>query len=62
VSLLATFFAFMNLYAAADLGYDFDPRGQIIIQIWAYSFMGLFCVTGALMVMAARSWYRDRRK
>jgi hypothetical protein len=53
----ATGYAWLNFYAAADLGYDRYPGGKAILEFWGYtvisSFVG-FIATGSLALYLRR--------
>ena len=55
-ALVATVFAFVNFWAAADLGYDSTPEGKVILSRWSYALIGLSLSTLVFLVLAVRSW------
>jgi hypothetical protein len=55
VALVAMGIAFMNLFAAADLGYDAYPGGRAIIDRWTYAMLSFFAVGVVCGVMAIRA-------
>ena len=59
VALVAMAIAFMNLWAAADLGYDAYPGGRAIIDRWTYAMLGFFAVGVVCGVMAVRARWRS---
>ena len=61
IALAATVFAFMNFWAAADLGYDATSRGKVILSSWCYAFIGLSLSTLTLFALGVRSWSAARR-
>ena len=61
VALAGTVFAFMNFWAAVDLGYDTSPRGRVILSRWSYTLLGLCCGTVLFFGLAIRAWLLRRR-
>ena len=55
LAFIATAIAFLNLRAAADLGYDAYPGGGAIIARWGYVMLGSFVVGVVCSVMAIRA-------
>jgi predicted Co/Zn/Cd cation transporter (cation efflux family) len=53
--LLGASFAFLNFFAAADLGYDMYPGGKGIIARYLYSTLGLLVVSMACAILAWRA-------
>lgn len=62
IALAATVFAFVNFWAAADLGYDATSRGKVILSRWCYTFIGLCLGTLTFFALAVRSWSARRRR
>jgi hypothetical protein len=59
-ALMASAYAFLNFFAAADLGYDAYPGGKEIIARWGNAMLGFFLVGGACGVMAIRARWKNR--
>jgi hypothetical protein len=59
VALVVTAIAFLNLLAAADLGYDAHPGGPAFIARWTYAMLGFFAVGVMCGVMAIRARWRS---
>jgi hypothetical protein len=54
--LLGAAFAFLNFFAAADLGYDMYPGGKEIIARHLHSTLGLLVASMACAILAWRTW------
>ena len=57
IAFVASAYAFLNFWAAVDLGYDAQPQGQAIITRWAYGAFGCLVagiLCGFLAVRARR--------
>ncbi len=54
-------YAFLNFWAAADLGYDASPEGASILAFWGYSALGAFGFAVTAAGIAVYSWRRARR-
>ncbi len=57
---VGTAFAFMNFWAALELGYDASSRGKEILNGWCYACIGLSLSTVTLLVLGVRSWLARR--
>jgi hypothetical protein len=55
VALVAAVTALLNVWAAADLGYDAYPGGAAIIARWAYAMLGFIVLSAACGLMAIRT-------
>jgi hypothetical protein len=62
---LAAAYAFLNFWAAIDLGYDVTLEGKRIIERWGYVVSGSVVVASVCSVLAIRARrrgaYTDRR-
>jgi hypothetical protein len=61
LALAGTGFAFMNFWAAVDLGYDSSPRGTVILNGWIYTLLGLCFATALFLGLTIRAWLIRRR-
>jgi hypothetical protein len=61
VAFTGTVFAFMNFWAAVDLGYDASSNGRIILSRWTYTLIGLGLSTLLFSGLAIRAWVMRRR-
>ena len=64
VALAAAACAFLNFWAAVDLGYDTTIEGKKIIERWTYVLSGSLivgCACGVMALRRRRSAEADRR-
>jgi len=59
-ALTASAYAFLNFFAAVDLGYDAYPEGKVIISRWGNATLGFFVVGAVCGVMAIRARWKIR--
>jgi len=55
-------YAFVSLWATADLGYDAYPGGKRVIAVWGNAMVGFFVVTVVAAVLGIRAAMSSRRK
>ena len=60
-TLVASGFALLNFWAAADLGYDTYPGGKSILAQWFYATVGLFAANAISGIFAIRAWLRSSK-
>ena len=60
LALIAAVLAFLNFWAAADLGYDTHPEGKAIMARWGYAMLGFFAAAVISGVMAVRARSANR--
>jgi hypothetical protein len=56
VMLVASAYAFLNFWAAADLGYDTSARGKSMLAFWGYAMLGFFLGSVVSAALAFKSW------
>lgn len=61
LTLAGTVFAFMNFWAAVDLGYDASPKGKAILSRLSYTLLALGFGTVLFFGLAIRAWLLRRR-
>jgi hypothetical protein len=54
--LVASAYAFLNFWAAADLGYDTSARGKSILAFWGYAMVGFFLGSVVSAALAFKAW------